>query len=79
MLATDPILLNTAGTGARNTAVAGTGVTQAVVDATEADRRLADGAGFIVTVTEAGSGGTDPSDVYAIVTFARLQDFDPRA
>ena len=81
MLATAPIITDDAGTGARNTAASGTGITQAVVHATEANRRLADGAGFIVTVTETGSagGGADPEDVYVTLTFSRLQDFDPAA
>lgn len=76
MLATDPVITSLAGTGAR-TSLAGTESVAAVVHGTQANRRLADGAGFIVTYTEAGSGGTDPSDVYVIVTFSRIADYDP--
>ena len=78
MLATDPVLTSAAGTGPRSSAQ-GTESVRGVPDATEADRRLADFGGFIITLTEAGSGGTGASDVYAVVTFKRVQNFDPTA
>jgi len=78
-LATNPVLDSDAGTGAKNTASSGDGVTQAVVHGTEANRQFSDGDMAFVTVTEAGSGGTDPSDVFVTLTFARIQDYDPAA
>jgi len=79
MLATAPVITAASGTGAQNSSDGGTEDVRGVPSATEANKRLADFGGFIVTLTEAGSGGTDPSDVYAVVTFARLQDFNPAA
>lgn len=78
-LATAPVISDDAGTGFKTTAVAGTGITAAVVSATEANRRFADGDVAFVTITETGSGGTDPSDIFCALTFARLQDFNPNA
>lgn len=79
MLATAPVITNASGTGAQNSSDGGTGDVRGVPSATQANKRLADFAGFIITLTEAGSGGTDPDDVYAVVTFKRLQNFDPAA
>lgn len=79
MLATAPVITAASGTGPQNSSDGGTEDVRGVAHAAEANRRLADYSGFIVTLTEAGSGGTDPSDVYAVVTFARIQNFDPGA
>lgn len=78
-LATVPSLDNTAGTGRKTTRTAGTGIIPAVIHATQANRRFADDDVAFVTVLEAGSNGTDPSDVSVQLSFARIQDFDPLA
>lgn len=77
MLATAPVLLDTAGTGFRTTAVAGTGITQSARSATLANYRFAAGDILFVTLTEAGTGGTDPSDVGVAVRWHPLTDNDP--
>ena len=77
-LTTAPILLDTAGTGRRTTVSAGTGITVGVpVDG--AAGTFADSDVAFVTLTEAGTGGADPSDVCVRLVFARQQDFDPEA
>ena len=78
-LATAPVIANTAGTGRRTTGAAATGITQAVMSATEANKRFADNDTAFVTITETGGSGTDPSDVSCTLTFARLQNWDPLA
>jgi hypothetical protein len=76
MLATNPVLLDTAGVGQVDTAVAGTGVTVSAPSATVANKQFAKGDLLFVTVTEAGTGGADPSDVAVAVFAHRLQDAD---
>lgn len=82
MLATAPVITaqSSASAGAvANSANGGTEAVRGVASATQANKRLSDFGGFIVTLTEAGSGGTGASDVYAVVTFQRLQDYNPAA
>ena len=75
VLSTAATLADTAGTGAKNTAAAGTGITQAVVDTDEDD--FTEGDLLFVDLSEAGSGGADPADVGYLIELTKIQDFDP--
>lgn len=79
MLATAPVITDGAGTGFKTTAVTGTGITQSVRSATQANHRFAAGDVLFLTLTEAGSGGTDPSDVFFNIRWHPLTDNDPDA
>ena len=75
VLTTTPKLTAEAGTGQRDTAAAGTGITVAVVDT--AENEVSEGDILFATLTEAGSGGTDPSDVFFVIELQRVTDLDP--
>lgn len=77
-LSTNPALLNTAGTGRKTTATAGTGITPAVIKS-DGSEDFASYDAVVVTLSEAGTGGTDPSDVALFLEFTRKQDYDPSA
>ena len=77
-LTTAPAISDDAGTGNRSTKAAATGITLAVVK-TDADGEFDEGDLAFVTLTETGSGGTDPSDVFFELEFTRQQDFNPTA
>lgn len=79
MLATAPVITDAAGTGQKDTATTGTGITQSARSATEANYTFAAGDIIFVTLTEAGSGGTDPSDVGFVVRWHPLTDNNPSA
>lgn len=76
MLATAPSILNDAGTGARNSAATATGITKSAPSATLANKRFSKGDMLFVTLSESGSGGTDPSDVAFVILAHRLGDVD---
>lgn len=75
-LTTAPAISDDAGTGNRSTKAAATGITEAVVK-TDADGEFDEGDLCFVTLSETGSGGTDPSDVFFCIEFERQQNFDP--
>lgn len=77
MLATAPVLSDDAGTGSKSTQAAGTGVTLSAPSATLANKRFEAGDLLFVTLSESGSGGTDPSDVFFAVRWHPLTDNDP--
>ncbi len=77
-LTTNPALLDTAGTGRKTTATAGTGITPAVIK-TDGSKDFASYDAAFVTISEAGTLGADPSDVAVFLEFTRKQDFDPAA
>lgn len=79
-LDTAPVITNAAGTGRKvidSNDSNGTGLTKAVPTTTVANSTFADSDVAFVTLTEAGSGGTDPSDVSVVLEFTEVQDFDP--
>lgn len=77
-LTTSPSISDAAGTGRRTTANgAATGIIAAVIDDDESTFDPGDTA--FVTVLEAGSGGTDPSDVSVCLEFQRISNFTPTA
>lgn len=76
-LLTAPSISNAAGTGRKTTeSGAATGIVPAVLSATASASIFADSDTAFLTLLEAGSNGTDPSDVSGKVVFVRLQDFD---
>ena len=72
-----PEITDNAGTGAVSTVAAGTGISQFVFDEEDESFYFEAGEQVFVTLSESGSGGTDPSDVFFVLEFTRRQDFDP--
>ena len=78
-LTTAPVITNAAGTGVASTAEGTvTGITPTVVKTTS-DAVFDPGQTCFFTLTEAGSGGTDPSDVSFVAEFERVSNFTPTA
>lgn len=79
VLTTSPSISNAAGTGHRTTTNgAATGIVAAVIKS-DGEEIFDPGEIAFVTVTEAGSGGTDPSDVGVMLEFERVSNFTPTA
>lgn len=79
-LATEPAITDSAVGGrivADSNDADATGVTIAVVHGTTANIDFVDSDVAFLTITEAGTGGTDPSDVSVTLDFTEKQDFDP--
>ncbi len=77
-LSTNPSITDAAGTGREvidSNDSSGTGLTPAVIDTDNDD--FVDSDVVFVTITEAGSGGSDPEDISVTLDFTELQDFDP--